>query len=92
MSLTITINLPPDLEGKLRKEIPDLSNDVKEAYVLELFRRGILSHLELSKILGLDRFETDAYLKLHRVYEGSLTVDDLKADLKTLQDVLSKKD
>jgi predicted HTH domain antitoxin len=92
MSLTVTINLPPDLETKLRREIADLSNDVKEAYILELFRRGTLSHHELSTILGLDRFETDAYLTRHKVYEGSLTMDDLKADLKTIQDVLRKKD
>jgi len=90
MSLNVTINLPPELEERLREEIPDLSNDVKEAYVLELFRRGKLSHYELSKVLELDRFETDSYLKRHNVYEGSLTMEDLAADYKTLQDVFSK--
>ena len=90
MSLTVTLNLPPDLEEKLRQETPDLSNDVKEAYALELFRRGKLSHYELSRILGLDRFETDAYLKRHNVFEGSLTMEDIETDLKTLRDVLSQ--
>ena len=62
-----------------------LSEEVKEAYVLELFRRGKLSHYELSRILGLDRFETDAYLKRHNVFEGSLTLEDLEADFQTLR-------
>ena len=90
MSLTVTLNLPPDVEEKLRQETSDLNKDVKEAYVLELFRRGKLSHYELSRILGLDRFETDAYLKRHNVFEGSLTMEDVEADLKTLHDVLSQ--
>src|SRR5438128_1826631 len=91
MPLTVTLNLPPDVEEKLRQETSDLNNDVKEAYVLELFRRGKLSHYELSRILGLDRFETDAYLKRRNVCEGSLTIEDVEADRKTLEDVLSQK-
>ena len=88
MSLTVTLNLPPDLEERLRQNTPDLNNDVKEAYVLELFRLGTLGHYELSRILGLDRFETDAYLKRHNVFEGSLTAEDLETDLRTLHDLL----
>ena len=91
MSLNVTLNLPPDLEAKLREAIPDLSSDVKEAYVLELFRRGMLSHYELSTILGLDQFQTDGFLKLHNVFEGSLTMDDLEADRNAVQDALSKR-
>jgi len=84
MALTVRINLPAAIEEKLRAETPDLDADVAEAYVLELFRRGKLSHYELSQALGLDRFETDAYLKRHKVFEGSLTMDDLEADCRTL--------
>ena len=90
MPLTVTLNLPPDVEEKLRQETPDLDNDVKEAYALELFRRGKLSHYELSRILGLDRFETDAYLKRHNVFEGSLTLGDLEADRDTLRELFSQ--
>ncbi len=73
--------------GKLRQETPDLDNDVKEAYALELFRRGKLSHYELSRILGLDRFETDAYLRRHNVLEGSPTLEDLEADRDNLREL-----
>ena len=90
MPLIVRLNLPPDVEEKLRQETPDLDNDVKEAYALELFRRGKLSHYELSRILGLDRFETDAYLRRHNVLEGSPTLEDLEADRDTLRELFSQ--
>lgn len=88
MALTINLNVPPDLEQKLRAETPNLDADVTEAYLLELFRRGTLSHYELSQALGLDRFETDAYLKRHKVFEGSLTMEDLEEQRQILEQVL----
>ena len=89
MSLRIQLDLPPDVEQKLR-ENADLSTEVKEAYALELFRSGRLSHFDLSRVLGLDRFETDAFLKRHHVLEGSLTMEDLEADFKTIGRLTSK--
>ena len=86
--MAVTFQLPSDVEQKLRAESPDLEGDAKQAYAVELFRRGKLTHYELSKVLGLDRVETDAFLKRHNVYEGSLTDDDLEADRKTLERVL----
>jgi predicted HTH domain antitoxin len=86
--MAVTFQLPADVEQKLRAESRDLEGEAKEAYAVELFRRGKLTHYELSKVLGLDRVETDAFLKRHNVYEGSLTDDDLEADRKTLERVL----
>lgn len=90
MSFVVTIELPAELEDKLRRETSNLEKDVREAYALQLFREGKLSHFELSQMLGLDRFETDAYLQRHRVYEGSLTMEDLASDRSTLEDLLKK--
>ncbi len=90
MSLNVTLDLPAEVEEKLRRETANLDADVKEAYALELFRRGKLSHCELSLVLGLDRFETDAYLKRHNVFEGSLTMADLQSDRQTLDRVMGK--
>jgi predicted HTH domain antitoxin len=90
MVMNVTLDLPADVEERLRRETPNLDADVKEAYSLELFRRGRLSHAELSRVLGLDRFETDAYLKRRGVYEGSLTMSDLDADRQTLDRVMGK--
>ena len=90
MPLNVTLNLPADLEEKVRRESANLNEEVKDAYALELFRQGKLSHHELSRALGLDRFETDAYLKRHSVFEGSLTMADLEADRLTLEHVMGK--
>lgn len=88
MSMSVTIQLPSDVEQRLRAESPDLDSEVQEAVVLDLFRKGRISHYELSKVLGLDRFETDAYLKRHGVVEGSLTMEDLDEQARTLDRVL----
>jgi hypothetical protein len=86
--MAVTFQLPADVEKRLRAESSDLDADAREASALELFRRGKLSHFELSQVLGLDRFQTDAYLIQHKVYEGSLTAEDLEADKQTLDRVL----
>ena len=90
MPLNVTFESPAELEDRLRRESPDLATEVKEAYALELFRRGKLSHYELSWVLGLDRLETDAWLKRRQVFEGSLTMADLEADRETLDHVMKK--
>jgi hypothetical protein len=90
MTLNVTLNLPAEVEDKLRRETANLDADVREAYALELFRRGKLTHNELSLVLGLDRFETDAYLKRHNIFEGSLTMADLQSDQETLHRVMQK--
>ncbi len=90
MALTITFDLPAGVEEKLRAQTQNLDADVKEAYAVELFRRGQLSHFELSQILGLDRFDTDAYLKRHNVFEGSLMMEDLEADRRMLDRLFPK--
>lgn len=86
--MAVTIQLPVDVEQRLRAEFADLDTEAKEALALDLFRRGRLSHYELSRVLGLDRFETDAYLKRHNVFEGSLTMQDLDEQSQTLERVL----
>ncbi len=90
MSLSVTLDLPAEIEEKLRRETPNLNADVKEAYALELFRRGKLSHSELSQVLGLDRFATDAYLKRHKVFEGSPSMADIEADRRTLDGAMNQ--
>ena len=90
MSFTVRLELPPDIEQRLRKETPDISKEVQEVFVVDLFRRGRINHFELSCALGLDRIETDAYLKQRGVFEGSLLFKDLEDDYVTLQNLHSK--
>ncbi len=86
--MAVTFQLPDDVEKRLRAQSPDLDAEAREISALELFRRGKLSHFELSQVLGLDRFETDAFLKRHTVVEGSLTMQDLDEQTQTLDRVL----
>lgn len=79
--MSVTINLPDEIESRLRTRTPDLGESLKEAAALELFRPGVLSHFELSQVLGCDRFETDAYLRRHNVFEGSLTSEDIDSPI-----------
>lgn len=57
---------------------------------LKLFRRGELSHYQLSQVLGLDRFETDAWLKRRGVFEGSPTTADVEQDRLTLDSLFRR--
>jgi len=86
--MAVTFQFPADIEKRLRDQLLDLDAEAREASALELFRRGTLSHFDLSQVLGLDRFETDAYLLKREVFEGSLSEADLEADLKALNQVL----
>ena len=88
--MSVTVELPNDIEEMLRRENPDLDSDAKEAYAVELFRQGRLNHFQLSRVLGADRFATDAVLKRHRVEEQSLTGADLESDRETLLKVLGQ--
>jgi len=87
-AVPVTVELPKDIEEKLRQENPNLDAEATEACAVELFRQGKLNHFQLSRVLGVDRFETDAVLKRHHVEEKSLTSSDLEADRTTLREVL----
>jgi predicted HTH domain antitoxin len=86
--MAITFQFPVELEKRIRAEGIDLDAEAREASALELFRRGRLSHFELSQVLGLDRFETDAYLNNHNVVEQTLTTEDLEEQGRALDRVL----
>ena len=88
MALTVTIELPAELERALRSADEDPGSCAKEALAVSLFRQGKLTHAELGHALGIDRFETDALLKRHQVAAGGLSLADLEMDHATLERVL----
>jgi predicted HTH domain antitoxin len=88
MTISLTVNLPPDVEERLRAESGDLPSAVRESFAINLFRRGILTHHELGQVLGLDRFETDALLKRNDVPEYSLRHEDVDGDVASLKGLL----
>ena len=86
--MAVTFQFPPDVEKRLRSQSADLDAEARDISALELFRRGKLSHFELSQVLGLDRIQTDAYLKQHNIFEGSLTVKEMEEQSRALDRVL----
>jgi hypothetical protein len=87
MNISLTVELPPDVERRIRAESPDFPSAVREGFLMNLFRRGILTHYELGQALGLDRFETDAALKRHQVTEQALTHEEIDADASSLEEL-----
>ena len=90
MTVTVTFEVPAQIEEKLRSEDGDLSAGVKEAYGLELYRQGRLSHYELAQMLGLDQVSTSELLQRHRIYRGSLTMEDLEEETKVMDEVMGQ--
>ncbi|MGN6370627.1 MAG: UPF0175 family protein [Phycisphaerae bacterium] len=88
--MTLTIDLPPDVERRLRTQFPNLDAHAKESFLVDLYRQEVLSHHELSEALGLTRFETDGLLKRHNVTEDLPTDAELEAALSHLHSATSK--
>lgn len=82
--MIINIDIPAEIEQKLRAESPNLDAEAKEAMLVELYRHDKLTHHELSQALGLDRFETDAVLKWHHVVEDLPTAEEYDVALSRL--------
>jgi predicted HTH domain antitoxin len=86
--MAVTIELPSDVEQRLRAENPDLDAEAKAALLIELYRQEKLTHYELAQALGLDRFETDNLLKKHKVGIDLPTREELEQDLRHLRQLV----
>jgi len=88
--MTVSFQLPTDLEQALRSGLRNLDAEAKEALLVSLYRQGKLSHVALSKVLGLDRFDTEDVLRKHNVTEDLGTVEDYLSDAATLAKLRTK--
>ena len=83
--MEITVHLPDDLA-----QHPDPGREALEALAIEGYRAGKLSHYQASQLLGLSRFEFDAFLKQRNIEDHAYGVDDLQEDQKTLDELQAK--
>jgi hypothetical protein len=88
--MSVTFDLPADIESRLRELVGDLNQAAKEAAVVELYRQSRLSHNELGLALGLDRFEVEALLKKHNVTEDCITSEELLEQVAVLRQFTGK--
>ena len=63
----------------------DPGREALEALAIEGYRTGALSHYQASQLLGLHRFEFDAFLKVRNICEHAYDVADLDRDLEDLR-------
>lgn len=90
--MTVSFQLPPDIEKLLRQGSADIDREAREVFLVDLYRRGRLSHVALAGALGLDRFQTEEVLQQHRVTEDLGTVEDYLADARTLEQLRTPED
>src|SRR5437764_1015144 len=83
--MEITVHLPDDLA-----QHPDPGREALEALAIEGYRAGKLSHYQASQLLGLSRFEFDAFLKQRNIEDHAYGVEDLQEDQKTLDELQAK--
>ena len=88
MNIHVTVHFSDAIEKRIRAENLDLPSAMRESFVVDLYRRGILDRHELSQALDIDRFETLALLKRHGVFEGSLSQEEIAADVESIDELI----
>lgn len=81
--MQITLDIPEELATVLAGSGQDLSRAALEAIGLEAYRQRRISGYQLRTLLGIpSRFDLDAFLKQHEVYD--YTIEDFEKDLATI--------
>ena len=61
--MTISFEMPRDIEPQLRTDGVDLSRQAKEVYLMEQYRQAKITHRQLEEALDLSFDETEQILK-----------------------------
>jgi predicted HTH domain antitoxin len=61
--MTISFEIPQDIEQQIRTSGVDLDRDAKEVYLMEQYRQAKITHRQLEEALGLSFDETEQLLK-----------------------------
>ena len=80
--MEITVQLPDDIVKQLG-DIESMSRQLLESFAIEGYRSERLTRHQVSQLLGLDYWQTDAFLVRHKV-KHPYTVDDLAIDQASL--------
>jgi len=83
--MTISFEIPRNIEQELSASEADLSGEAREAFLVELYRQERIMHHQLAEALGLGRIETDGVLKRHKVPSGP-TLEELRVEIGSLRD------
>ncbi len=87
--MTVSFDLPENIEQQLRRQLSDLGQAAKEALAIEAFRAGRLSLGQFAEVLGLSMYEADGFLKQRNVLLD-ITEEELERERSALQDLLKR--
>ena len=77
--MPVTIELPEEIERQLQAEWENLPRRALEALAVEGYRSGALTRGQVGQMLGLNFWETEAFLK-ERGADLQYTIEDLEQD------------
>lgn len=87
--MSISFEIPQDIEQELRTNGLDLNREAKEVYLVDLYRQERITHRQLAEALGLSRYETDGVLKRHEI-SPNVTAQEMRAQAAALKDARPK--
>jgi predicted HTH domain antitoxin len=78
-----------EIEHQLRANGANLDEEAREAYLVDHYRNGRITHHQLSQARSLSRYETDGILKRHGV-ELELTLEEFRSQVTSLRNMRRK--
>jgi len=63
--MTISFELPQEIEQQIRMNGADLDREARELYLVELYRQDRISHAQLRDALGVSFHEAEKLVKDH---------------------------
>ena len=84
--MTISFEIPQDIEQRLRSAGADLNQTAKESLLVELYRQKQITHYQISQALGLSRYEVDGLLKRHDV-PLDLSIEEFRSQAASLREL-----
>ena len=86
--MTITIQLPVEIEDDLRHQDPALEKHTRDQFLVANYQAGRLSTGDIAVILGFQtRFQAEEWLGEHGACQN-YSSEDLEADQRTLDRIL----
>ncbi len=87
--MEITVQLPDDVVKQLG-DIDTMPRQLLEAFAIESYRSGSITRHQVSQLLGLDYWATDAFLDRHKAKQP-YTLADLDVDRASLSKLDEKR-
>ena len=87
--MQVTVKMPDEVARQWGETPEAVGRHVMEDAAIEGYRAGRLSHRQVGKVLGLDYWQTEAFLK-ERGVPVNYSAADLDADNATLDKILSR--